>query len=238
MKKSIGILLCVLLIFSISSCSFLSYTIADAMKLEQVCDKGTLDTWYKGTCDEQYLTMVDSTPEETAQYFEESLLMEADYFAYYWTLYIEELGESFDSLSEELQTEVIELCREMYKHIKYEVVSSAKVEEDSYAVKVLVYPVNLLGLANDSYIANGYKPLDDFYAEYENVSFEEMTDEEYFEYCERSAELTLQMIKEHLPNIGNMDAVSIMVQVDIIDGLYTINEDDLSEIDWNIIYYP
>ena len=238
MKKVIGILLCVLLIFSISSCSYLSYTIADALKLEQVCVKGALDTWYKGVCDEQYLKMAEMTPEEVTQGFEESLLMEADYFAYYWSFYLEELGESFDSLSEDVQNEVIELCREMYKHVKYEIVSSAKVEEDSYAVKVLVYPVNLLGLAYDSYMADGYKPLDDFYAEYENISFEEMTDEEYFEYCERSAELTLQMIEEHLPNIGNMEEVSIMVQVDIVDGLYTINEDDISEIDWNIIYYP
>jgi len=238
MKKTIGVLLSFLMLFAISACSFFSYTIADALKMEQMYVKGILDTWYKGVCDERYLSFVDATSEEIQQYYEENLLAEADLFAYYWSFYLEELGESFDSLSKEVQEEIIELCKEMYKHAKYEVVSSAKIEEDSYAVKVLVYPVNLLGIAYDSYIANGYQPLDDFYAEYENADFESMTDAEYFEYNERFAKLTLQLIKEHLPNIGNMEEKSIMVQVDIIDGYYEINEDDISEVAWNVIYYP
>ena len=238
MKKIFCILLCLFTVFTISSCSFLSYTLADVLKVEQTYVKGTLDTWYKGVCDDKYFDVVDVTSKEILQYYEESILIEADYFAYYWTLYMEELGESFNTLSQEIQDEIIELCREMYKHVKYEIVSSAKIEENSYAVKVLVYPVNLLYLANESYIINGYKPLDDFYAESENISLEEMTLEEFSEYNEIYASIILQMVKEQLPNIGYMEEKSIIVQVDVVDGYYIINEEDLSEIDYNIICYP
>lgn len=157
LKKLAALLLSVVCIsISLSACG----NAEESIMLTLV--KGNIAEIYLGKSDATYLKLVESTEEESTQAYLENMLYQAEYFAMYWGIFETEYDESFDDLDENLQNEIIELMKEIYGKSKYEVQSAVKQDDNTYAVKVVIEPIDIMEKASEIYLSETYEPLNAF----------------------------------------------------------------------------
>lgn len=186
--------------------------------------KGNLDVIYLGQCDDSHLKSVNLTREEAQEYYEDGILVEAEYFAAYFDC-------EYDSLSEATQQRIIDMYKQIYTHSKYEIGEVSK-NGETYLVSLTVYPIDIMSkFVNEDY--------ETFYAgmetRYNNGEFDAMTDEEFDEAW---IVAVLDVIEPRLTNIGNLDPETISVQITKdTDGYYAITDNDMQRIDELIIKY-
>lgn len=200
--------------------------------------QGNLDEIYLGRVTEDYLKLVDGTEEESAQAYWDGLEVEAEYFVNYWGIVESDYGETYANLDEDFQNEVIEMYKEIYSYSKYEVQEAVKQDDDSYSVKVIISPIDIMEQAEDLYLNDEYEPLNAFWTKYAEYDFSTMSDEDYMAYTHEYGRVIVQMMYDLLPNIGYMDEKSMVLQVETIDGVMSINDDDFGIFDSYVISYP
>ena len=232
MKKLICLLLLLCMLFSLTACG------GSELKDVTLLVKGNIDVIYLGKYDPAYLKLVDSNERIAEQEYLSGLEVEAEYFAHYWGIVDSNYDESFEDLDESFRQEIIELYREIYSHSKYEVQEAIKQDESSYAVKVLIDPIDVMDQAVTLYENDEYEPLNDFWVKYADADFSLMSDEEYLNYTHEYGRIIVQLVRDQLPNLGYMEQKSQTLQVQETDGVQTINSDDWAIFDSYVIYYP
>lgn len=200
--------------------------------------RGNINEIYLGQFDADYLEIVDSTPAAAKQAYLEGLEIEAEYFVDYWGIVDVDYGESYEDLNERLQQDIIELYREIYSNTKYEITSVVRQNDGSYAVKVVVDPIDIMEKASEIYENDEYEPLNAFWDKYADVDIDAMTDEEYMDYTHEYGEIIVRLVKEQLPDLGYTEQKSQSIQVEDEDGIWSINDDDWAIFDRYVIYYP
>ena len=200
--------------------------------------QGNIDHIYLGKYDAEYLKMVDITEEEAEADYLDGLQMEAEFFASYWGIIDTSYGESYDDLDESLQAEIIDLYKEIYSHTQYEIQSVTKLDDGSYSVKVLVDPIDIMEQADEMYANDEYEPLNQFWTKYAEADLSAMTDEEYMAFTNEYGEIIVQMITDLLPELGYTEQKSQVIQVEVEDGIQSINEADFGIFDSYVISYP
>lgn len=191
--------------------------------------QGLLDKTYLGKY-EDYMKVVDVTENECEEDYISGLESEAEYFAGVFQI---------DYLTDDLKAEIVDLYRDIYAQSKYTVSPATKQDDTTYSVKVTVEPIDIFHLVSDALDAGA---VDDFNALYDDADIDSMTDEEfdafYAEYDEAWARMIIDLTREKLPELGYLDAQSILVQVtEDDDGLWGIPQADFDNLDWLIIDY-
>lgn len=231
-RKAAVLVLMLCMLFSLTACK--SSGVEEATTLVQ----GNIDVIYLGKYDPEYLKLVNSTEETAEQDYLAGLEVEAEYFSYYWGIVDSDLGETYEDLDESFRAELVELYREIYSHSKYEVQEAVKQSDTSYAVKVLIDPIDIMDQAVTLYENDEYEPLNEFRAKYADTDFSLMSDEEYMDYTHEYGEIIVQLVRDQLPNLGYMEQKSQTIQVESVNGVQSINDDDWGIFDSYVIYYP
>lgn len=228
------------LLILITLCMSISLTACSNNNEEMVIKlvKGNIASVYLGETDQEYLDLVGETKAENEKIYLDGMRVEAEYFSIYWGIIDSSYGESYDDLSSDLKSSIAELYKEIYSHTKYEVKSAAKQDNESYSVKVLVEPINIMELASDVYESGEYEPLNVFWTKYAETDFSTMTDEEYMNYTNEYGKVIVQLVKDQLPNLGYLEQKSQSIQVELVDDAWQINGDDFNIFDSYVIFYP
>lgn len=216
MKKTTAILVLLLLITTLfSGCGLFQEDYAPLVK-------GNMDAIYLNQQSKEYLDILDdgSTAESLQEQYQDSLLLEAEYFMEYCNI--------IDAPEETVQR-VVDLYDVIYSHSKYEVGESTKTG-DSYLVSVTIHPIDII----QNFMEDVEPFADDFAARAENGDFEEYTDAEFEEVW---ADGLISLVESRLDSIGYLDAETISVQITETDEYYSISENDWSRIDTLIIAY-
>lgn len=243
-RRILAVILALCAMMSLSACGVLGEVVVGLVgnltdeDFATTLVQGNLDAIYLKKFNEDYLESVIETKEELEQQYIDGILYEAEYFAYYWGIIYSENGETYQDLDESLRENIEELYQEIYRHSKYEVKEAARMDESSYAVKVLVDPIDIMEQATELYHSDEYEPLNTFWAKYAEADVNAMSDAEYWAYTNEYGQIIVQMVKELLPELGYKEQKSQTIQVELADDYWSINSDDFGVLDSYIIYYP
>lgn len=235
MKKSIVLLLVIVTAISLCACGALG---GNSIK---TLVQGNLDSLYKGQITNEYLKVVDATEEEVNQDYLDGLDVEAEFFCNYFGLVDPEYDETYDDVSDEIKAEIIEMYKEIYTKSSYTVGDPVE-KDDYYEVPLTIEPIDIMEKCLEK-AENGYQPYDDFVKKYEEMSLDDMPDEELVklldEYNAEYASIIIGLVKETIPELGYKEPKEINVRVEKTeDDFYQINKDDFAAIDDYMIYYP
>ena len=187
--------------------------------------QGNLDEIYLGKFDPDYLELVDITENEAEETYLEGLEVEAETFMYYFNI---------EYPTDELKEEIIELYKKIYATSKYTVNPATKLDDNTFAVKVEVEPIDIVQLVNGEWD----KTTEKFYEKYPSEVQRAMSRSEYQAMDKEWAALILKAFQDKLPEIGNMTPQSIVVSLEKDeDGYYSLNEKDFAALDALIIDY-
>lgn len=225
MKKRLSaLLLALILIISLSACTKSKGDDINKFDAMTYVD-GLIKENYLGIFEPDYLELVGITEEEAQATYEYGLHMDAEYFIYLYGI---------EYPTEELEEEIEELYKEIYSYAKYQVVSAARQDDGSYSVKVEVEPINIVKLVETDFD----KATKDFHEKYTTDVLNKMTDAQYQRVDAEWAQLMLQIYRDHLAEVGNHSARTIVVQLELDDdGYYSINSDDFARLDDAIVNY-
>lgn len=188
--------------------------------------QGNLDAIYFGEPGEDYLELVNATPEDIEETYQQGMEVEAQTFAYYY---------SVDYLPDDLLAEIADMYKQIYQSAKYEVGTASELSDGSYAVPVTVYPLNILELVNE----RGAEYTEAYNAQFTDGQIASMTEEEYMEYDAGWARTIVQCCLDCIPDMDYMEPESLVIQVaQDSDGYWRMNEDDFAAFDAVVIYYP
>ncbi|MBQ7337603.1 MAG: hypothetical protein IJW40_04010 [Clostridia bacterium] len=234
-RRAAAIVLAALLLCgTLSSCGVIADGLVGAINKETatVAVQGNLDVLYLGQINEDYLALTEDTEEDLLKVYEEGLAFSAEYFAYYWGILGD--GETMSDLDETLQQRLIDLYEKISHKVKYEV-QPAQAQDNSYTVKVVIQPVDIINQANDLYDNGGYAPLVQILTDAESLDWANMTEAQYWEFANRYGNVIVDMFETLLPELGYLAEKSVIIQVEDVDGYLTINSDDISNLDMQII---
>ena len=221
MKKRIALLLAVTII---SMAAFAGCGSGSQKDFAAVYVQGILDTLYLGQYNSDFLALTDyESEDQLAREYENGILAETDYFAYYFNV---------STLSEKTRTDLEELYKEIYSFSKYQVNPSTGAE-GSYDVNVVVSPIDVIQKVMDEDIQDYIASLQ---ARYEDGTFEDLSEEAYEDIYVSGI---IGLIKDRMTDIGYLEDQTITVHVvkDAEDGLYYVQDDGLAQIDEHIIKY-
>lgn len=219
LRRILPLLTAVALCLCLSACGSFSDTVKTLVQ-------GNLDEIYLGKADEAYLKLVKSDEKSAQEAYIGGLETEAEFFVNYFDI---------EYPTEELIDEIVELYKQIYAHSKYIVNEPAKLDDNTYAVKVQIWPIDVFQLV----AANFNEGMDAFFAKYEQVDTDSLSDEEYAQFDLDWAHAIIALVYEQLPNMGYLDEQSIAIQVAKNDeGVWMITDNDMSSIDTAVIYYP
>lgn len=222
MKRGVALCLALVMVFALTACGGGGVTASDATKLVQ----GNLDEIYLGKFDADYMKLVDITEEDAQQTYQEGLEVEAEMFAYYFDI---------ENMTDEIQAEIIELYKEIYAQSKYTVGDASKLDDSTYAVKVVVSPLDIFNLVDEVFD----EALEPFYNKYAAVDISAMSDDEYAAYDKEWAETIISLCREKLPEMGYLEDRSLVIQVQLDeDDYWVMSGDDFNSLDEIIINYP
>lgn len=185
---------------------------------------GLLRASYLGEYTPEYLELVGLTEEEAQNSYENSVYLEARVFAY---LYNIEYPQDF---YEEIQ----ELYREIFAHVKFEVVSATPEEDGSFSVRVEIEPIDIVRQVG----AGLDEKLKPFFEKYTSEIQNTMTTEDYEAFDAEWARLIVDAYKEALPQTGNLPARSVTVKIQRDEeGYYGISDEEYKRISALVIDY-
>lgn len=186
---------------------------------------GLLQENYLGQFPEDYLEMVGIDQETAEETYESCMEQEVNYFAYYF-----DIDEPTEEMAEELKT----LVKEIYSHTRYEIISAAEQEDGSFSVKVEVEPIDIIQLVRSDWD----KSTEDFYEKYPVTEINAMNNAEYEKVEAEWAQLILKLVRDKMPEIGNMTSRSMAVQIEKgKEGYYSIASEDFSKLHELILDY-
>ncbi len=221
MKRSIALCLVLVMALTLTACGG-GVTAKDATALVQ----GNLDEIYLGKFDPEYLELVDITEADARETYEEGLEVEAEVFAYYFDI---------SNMTDEIKAEIIDLYKEIYAWSKYTVGEASKLDESTYAVKVVVSPLDIFVLVDEAFD----EAMEPFYTKYANVDISAMSDDEYTAYDKEWADAVIALCREKLPEMGYLEDRSLVIQVTLDeDDYWVMSGDDFNSLDEIIIEYP
>lgn len=218
--------LCMMLCMMLGGCG--GYSETDAAALLQA----NLDIVYKGEWTDEDLSRFAMTEAEAAAVHEDALLMEAEYFAGYFSVDIGSIGdEQTAEIMTEIITEITELYRDVYAASRYEV-GAVTAASDGYDVSLTVWPVDVfrrfVAEDGDSFRQDWQEKAAS--AEFQGMSQQEIT-------AVWAADL-LAALRQAAETPGYLDAVELVVRVaPDVDGSYTVDAADWDEIDGLILAY-
>lgn len=230
MKKQRILALTLLLLFSLTACGN-GISTMDAAQCVQV----ELDATYKGQFDGFVDFYNNVTREDARTQYQNNTSGEA--YNMIMALGMEDFeGETIEPSELQLHR-ATELYEEIYAKSDYTVVSS-KQSDGTFAVKVTVRPMDVFQLFSEN-IDEGFS---DFYAKYDAVDTESMTDEEFETwYLEAFVpdyyDTLLDVLEAQIPNIGYLDEKSIVIQVIVSDEGLSFTQEDWYNLDELIIDY-
>ena len=216
------LLLAAALCAGLAGCGGGGLTASDATVYVQ----GLMDRTYLGQYNQDYMDLVGVTEEEMEQNYEDGIQVEAEFFCYYFEI---------EDASEELMEEIRAFYRELYSHAKYTVSPASKLSTGGYAVEVVVSPLNVITLMNDS-ADQVYETIDDLYGD---KSLDEMSDAERAQFEQDWGRAIVDLAYDVLPQVGYEEDVYLTVQVkqDESDGMWTLVDTDFDSLDAAIIAY-
>lgn len=204
---------------------------------------GNLDAIYLGKASQEYLDIINSTPEEEEKDYLEGLERESEFFCYYFDIIDSSLGESYETMRDETKTRIIDMYKQIYDKSKYETEKSIKQADGSYIVNLTIEPIDIMEQVYNDLINGTYAPYEEFNEKYKDTNFNAMSDDEFAkfleEYTDEYANIIIDCVYSHLPNLGYTEAKKIPVRIQRdSDEVYSINQDDWNKIDDYMIYYP
>lgn len=219
-KSALALLLAAVMCLSMAACgSSFEDNVA-------VLVRGNLNEIYLGQYDEDYMKLVNTTAEDCETNYLSGIEMEAEFFVNYFNI---------EYPTVELIEEIEELYKDIYSHSKFTVNEPSKLDEDTYAVKLQISPIDIFQLVDD----NWDEGMAEFYDKYAESDTSTMTDEEYQAFDADWARAIIDMFYEQMPNLGYKEEQSIAIQITRgEDDVWTISDNDMVSIDELIIYYP
>ena len=236
-KSLLALTMALAMVFALTACDDGGLSKEDASKCVQV----EMDCTYKGEFDgflEYYSNVTKSDAQD--QYIA-NLDGEVNFFLSpaMYGLEDPEDPNSYLSPSDALYARAEDIYKEIYAKSSYTIQPAAKQDDGTYAVKVVVQPIDIISQVNDDFDAH----FTDFIARYEDVDAESMSEEEFLDwyvntYAEDYYTTLLDLLESKVPTIGYLDDKSIVIQVDMGDeSNIIITQEDWSNLDNLIIDY-
>ncbi len=209
-KRILSVILAAMMMLALTACG--GMTTDDAKTYVQ----SVLDASYKADFSE-YTEQTDSTEEEAQQLFDENLDN------------IMSMGGFTDAgLSEELSASYRQLFQDMLAQAKYEVGSATEEEDDGFVVEVSAEPFTAFDGLQDEVMSAVEAEM----ANITDISQIPSQDEINEMVFQKMYDILVQRVAE--PTYG--EAQTVEVHVELSDNMYSINEDDLTELD--LILFP
>lgn len=190
--------------------------------------QGELDCTYKGEYTQEYLDLVEGMTEEAAlQQYEENTQAEAQRLLSYLEVYFP---------NEQVNQRAAQLVKDIYADARYSVGEGSKLKGGDFAVEVTLFPLELFHLIPDETygqvwtqvcLDNGTDP------DLANTLSEE-------EYQALDAEYALRMmdqVEQVLPQLTYGQEQSVMLQLKLEDGSYSLVSSGWKTLDDMMIDY-
>ncbi|MDE6108580.1 MAG: hypothetical protein K2F83_07960, partial [Oscillospiraceae bacterium] len=177
-----------------------------------------------GEFSQEYLDLVDITEDTARNVYENSLYLEARVFTYLYNI----------EYPDELYEEIMDLYREIYTLIKFEVISTKLEEDGSYSVQVEIAPIDIVQRVE----AKLDKVLEPFFKKYPSEVQNAMTTAEYQEFDAEWARLIIDTYRQNIYWAGNLEKQLVTVKLEKNeDGYYSISEEEFKKLDALVIDY-
>ncbi len=220
MKKRIALLLVMAMIATVTFAGCGGTTKDD---FAQVYVQGILDTLYRGQYNSDFLAITNyESTDQLEKEYENGILAEADYFAYYFKV---------SKLTADTKTDITDLYKDLYGFSKYQVNPSTGTD-GVYTVDVVISPIDVIQKVTQEDLPDYLESLRE---SFEDGAFEDLTE---VEYEDAYALGIIALIENRMKNVGYLEDETITVQlVKDKGGLYYIQDGDLAAIDEHIIKY-
>lgn len=183
--------------------------------------KACLDFLYLGQTSD-YMKLVDITAEEAEKDYEAGVEVE-----------MEMLLESYEcqDVSDATRDSLKAFYKNVYQKSKYEILSSKRVDKDTYSVELSISPLDIFKISEEA--QNTY--VDEFIAKMESGEYDALSEQEFNSVI---IDGLIGVLSGYLPNMGYTEAKTITVSV-IRDssGTWGIPDEDAQSIDELIINY-
>lgn len=220
-KKTAALLLAAALLLSLAGCQ--KETPPAAFDAE-IYVEGRLAEAYLGEVSQEYLDMVGYNETQVENIFNNSLYLEAQIFAYRYNI----------EYPEDFYEEIQELYKSVYAHAKFLVVSTNREEDGSISVEVETQPIDLVQKMEEKQ-EEALKP---FFEKYPVGSQNTMDEEAYKAYDAEWARAVIDLLKEVLPELGNLSPQRVTVKLTKNEeGYYTLSNEEFQKLDAVIIDY-
>lgn len=235
MKKNLAVLLLIVLTLTLVGCG------QSEEASTKVLVQGNIDSIYLGKATSEYLKMVDATQEKVDADYIDGMNKEAEFFCTYFNIVDPEYGETYETLSDDIKTSIVEMYKEIYSKSSYTVGESVK-NEDGFDVLVTIKPIDIIEKAFNK-LEEGYEPYEKFAEKYQSIDLDALSDDEVLsildQYTSDYSNLLIDLINGLIPEIGYKDAKEVTLHVEKNENdRYHINQDDWTVIDDYMIYYP
>lgn len=237
MKKTVILILTMAMVIGLAACG------SDGTDKMRTLVQGNIDAIYKGKASQEYLNIIGSTPEQEKDAYLSGLETEAEFFCYYFGIVDTSLGESYEDLREETRKKIVDMYKQIYAQSKYETKESVKQSDGSYTVQLTLEPIDIMEQVYYDLVGGTYAPYEEFNEKHADTNIDAMSDEEFEkfleEYTDEYANVIIDCVLSHMPNLGYRDAKTMSIQIqENSDGFFSINDDDWTKIDDYMIYYP
>ena len=184
----------------------------DLQKFTEKYARGYMDLMYHND-KALYKETTNETDEKLLSLYEESVEIESDYFIEFFEL---------ENISNEDKTRLTSLIKKAYDKTKYEISLKEKINEEKYSYNITIQPNNIIKLTEDSLIA----------------AMNSAAEEELNTLLNNWNKEILNILEKEIDNIGYFETVTVELVVYKADnGLWTFDEDDLSDIDTQVVKY-
>lgn len=192
--------------------------------------QGNMDLLYKGTCDDTYLKLVNSTQEDCAPYYEESMDLQAQ--AIMNTFEINDVNEN-------QKDRFVDILKQVYAQAEYTVGAVSQVDDTHFLVDVTITPLDFPQQVYDK-LGIGLMTFFNTYGDMTDEQLNAMNDEEYAKYEETWATGIHNACRVAVKDgVRTLDPVTIQMAVSKSDdGKWSIDDDSIAKFDEVLMYYP
>lgn len=186
--------------------------------------EGRLAEAYLGEVSQEYLDMVGYNETQVENIYNNSLYLEAQIFAYRYNI----------EYPQDFYEEIQELYKSVYAHAKFLVVSTNREEDGSISVEVETQPIDLATRMEEKQ----EETLKSFFEKYPTGSQNSMDEEAYKAYDADWARAVIDLLKEVLPELGNLGPQRVTVKLTKNEeGYYTLSNDEFQKLNVAIMDY-
>lgn len=186
--------------------------------------EGRLAEAYLGEVSQEYLDMVGYNETQVENIYNNSLYLEAQIFAYRYNI----------EYPQDFYEEIQELYKSVYAHAKFLVVSTNREEDGSISVEVETQPIDLATRMEEKQ----EETLKPFFEKYPTGSQNTMDEEAYKAYDADWARAVIDLLKEVLPELGNLGPQRVTVKLTRNEeGYYTLSNEEFQKLNVAIMDY-